>query len=160
MGAGKSTVGRRLAKRLGTQFFDSDKVIEEKTGVDIPTVFEYEGEDGFRSREEKVIKELCQLKSIVLATGGGAILSENTRKLLSSSGTVFYLQATVESLMSRTRGDTNRPLLKTANKSQTLSTLLEQREPLYLKVADYVITTDRHTLNWTVNQILKIINVK
>lgn len=160
MGAGKSTVGRRLAKRLGTQFFDSDKVIEEKTGVDIPTVFEYEGEDGFRSREEKVIKELCQLKSIVLATGGGAILSENTRKLLSSSGTVFYLQATVESLVSRTRGDTNRPLLKTANKSQTLSTLLEQREPLYLKVADFVITTDRHTLNWTVNQILKLINAK
>ena len=160
MGAGKSTVGRRLAKRLGTQFFDSDKVIEEKTGVDIPTVFEYEGEDGFRSREEKIIKELCQLKNIILATGGGAILSENTRKLLSSSGTVFYLQATVESLVSRTQGDTNRPLLKVGDKSQTFSTLLEQREPLYLKIADHVITTDGHTTNWTVNQILKVISAK
>ena len=160
MGAGKSTVGRRLANRLGTEFFDSDKVIEEKTGVDIPTVFEYEGEDGFRSREEKVIKELCQLKGIVLATGGGAILSEDTRKLLSSSGTVFYLQATVESLVGRIKGDTNRPLLKTVNKSQTLSRLLEQRDPLYKKIADYVIKTDRHTTNWTVNQILKIIDSK
>ena len=158
MGAGKSTVGRRLAKRLETQFFDSDKVIEEKTGVDIPTVFEYEGEDGFRLREEKVIKELCQLKKIVLATGGGAILSENTRKLLSSSGVVFYLQATVESLVNRTQGDTKRPLLKVTNKSQTLNNLLKKREPLYQKIADHVITTDRHTTNWTVNQILKCID--
>ncbi len=155
MGAGKSTVGRRLAKRLKIKFYDSDKVIEEKTGVDIPTVFEYEGEKGFRLREEKAIKELCQLENIVLATGGGAILSETTRELLSSSGTVFYLQATVESLVKRTKDDSRRPLLNVADRSQTLQALLQQREPLYKKVADYVIKTDRHTTNWTVNQILK-----
>ena len=157
MGAGKSTVGRRLAKKLDAQFYDSDKAIEEKTGVNIPTVFEYEGENGFRQREEKIINELCQLDGIVLATGGGAILSETTRKLLSTRGMVFYLKASVDTLVSRTKGATNRPLLKTSNKQQTLSALLERRDPLYLKIADHVITTDRHTTNWAVNQILKYI---
>ena len=158
MGAGKSTVGRRLAKKLGAQFYDSDKVIEEKTGVDIPTVFEYEGESGFRLREEKVINELCQLENIVLATGGGAVLSEVTRKLIASKGTVFFLSATVETLLNRTSSDSNRPLLKNVNPSQAFDELLRQREPLYQKVADHVIVTDYHTTNWTVNQILKYLD--
>ncbi len=155
MGAGKSTVGRRLAKQIGAQFYDSDKVIEEKTGVDIPTVFEYEGEDGFRLREEKIIEELCLLNNIVIATGGGAVLSEKTRKLLSSTGIVFYLKASVDTLLSRTRGDSNRPLLKVSNKRQALAKLLEQREPLYQQLADHVVTTDQHTTSWAVNQVLK-----
>lgn len=158
MGAGKSTVGRRLAKRLGTQFYDSDQVIQKKTGVDIPTVFEYEGESGFRMREEKVIDELCLLEDIVLATGGGAVLSEKTRELLSTRGTVFYLKASVDTLVNRTQGDTNRPLLNALNKQQTITALLQQREPLYQEIADHIIITDRHTTNWTVNQILKRIN--
>ncbi len=158
MGAGKSTVGRRLAKRLGTQFYDSDKVIQKKTGVDIPTVFEYEGESGFRIREEKVISELCQLEGIVLATGGGAVLSDNTRHLLSSRGIVFYLKASVDTLLKRTQGDTSRPLLNALNKQKTISALLQQREPLYQEIADHIIKTDHHTTNWTVDQILKRIN--
>ena len=157
MGAGKSTVGRRLAKRLNTQFYDSDKVIEEKTGVDIPTVFEYEGESGFRQREEKVIHELCQLKNIVLATGGGAVLSETTRNLFSLTGVVFYLKASIDTLLDRTQNDINRPLLNVSDKLQTFTNLLKEREPLYQEVADYIITTDRHTTNWAVNQILKCI---
>lgn len=160
MGAGKSTVGRRLAKRLGTQFYDSDQVIQKKTGVDIPTVFEYEGESGFRKREEKVIDELCLLEDIVLATGGGAVLSEKTRELLSARGIVFYLKASVDTLLNRTQGDTNRPLLNALNKQQTISALLQQREPLYQEIADHIIITDRHTTNWTVNQILKRIDHK
>ena len=155
MGAGKSTVGRRLAKKLDTQFYDSDNIIEKKTGVDIPTVFEYEGESGFRLREEKVIKELSKLEKAVIATGGGAVLSEDNRTLLSSIGTVFYLQASVDTLLSRLKSDTKRPLIKVTNKAKALSTLLQQREPLYQELADYVIKTDRHTTNWTVNQILK-----
>ena len=160
MGAGKSTIGRRLAKKLNTQFFDSDKVIEEKTGVDIPTVFEYEGESGFRLREEKVIHELCHLENIVLATGGGAVLSEKTRNIFSLRGVVFYLKASVDTLLARTQNDTNRPLLNVADKLQTFTMLLQEREPLYQEVADYVITTDRHTTNWAVNQILKYIGIK
>ena len=158
MGAGKSAVGRRLAKELGAPFYDSDQVIGEKTGVDIPTIFEYEGESGFRLREEKVISELCQLKMIVLATGGGAILSEKTRKLLPEKGTVFYLKADVDTLINRTHGDANRPLLNTPNKQHTIAAILQQRQPLYEKIAHHIITTDHHTTNWTANQIIKHIS--
>jgi shikimate kinase len=157
MGAGKSIVGRRLAKRLRIQFYDSDKIMEERTGVNIPTVFEYEGESGFRAREERIISDLCQLEDIVLATGGGAILSKNTRKKLSATGTVFYLKASVGTLLNRTKNDANRPLLKTNNRRQVVSALLKKREPLYQEAADYIITTDRRTTNWTVNQIIKYV---
>ncbi len=155
MGAGKSTVGQRLAEKLGAQFFDSDKVIEQRTGVDIPTVFEYEGEDGFRSREAKVLHELCQFKNMVLATGGGAVLSKNVRNLLSAKGTVFYLKASIDTLFNRTRGSTKRPLLETSNKRQKITALARQRESFYQEVANHVITTDHHTLDEIVNQILK-----
>ena len=158
MGVGKSTIGRRLAKKLNKQFIDSDQVIENKTGVDIPTIFEYEGEKGFREREEKVIAELCKLKNFVLATGGGAVLSENTRQLLSSAGIVFYLQASVESLIKRTQNDNARPLLQSNDKRQTIISLLEQRETIYEEMADKIICTDRHTINWAVNKIIAYIN--
>ncbi len=157
MGVGKSTVGKRLAKNLAIDFHDSDQEIVEKTGVDIATIFEYEGEQGFRKREENTIKELCALEDIVLATGGGAILSKNTRELLSKSGTVFYLKASIETILNRAKSENSRPLLKTSNKRKTISELLAQRTPLYESVAHHTINTDRHTVNWSADQILKVI---
>lgn len=157
MGVGKSTVGRRLAKRLAIEFYDSDEEIVKKTGVDIATIFEYEGEQGFRKREEKTIEEFCRLKNIVLATGGGAILSMKTRELLTRTGVVFYLKASIETILNRAKNENSRPLLNTFNKRKTVSRLLEQRTPLYESVAQYTINTDRHTVNWSAEQILKII---
>ena len=156
MGVGKSTVGKRLAKKFAIEFYDSDQEIINKTGVDIATIFEYEGEQGFRKREEKIIYELCQLKNIVLATGGGAILSKQTRELLSSTGIVFYLKASIETILSRAKNEGSRPLLKTSNKRETICKLLEQRAPLYESIANHTIVTDKHTVKWTTEQILKI----
>jgi len=158
MGVGKSTIGKRLAKKLNADFFDSDQEIVAKTGVDIATIFEYEGEDGFRAREEKALEELCELKNIVLATGGGAILSEINREILSTSGIVFYLKASLETILNRTKHENSRPLLKTSNKRKTIKDLLSQRSPLYESIAHHVINTDRHTVNWSAEQILKIVN--
>lgn len=157
MGVGKSTVGKRLAKKLNVEFHDSDQEIVQKTGVDIATIFEYEGEQGFREREENILKELCKLDSIVLATGGGAILSAATRALLAKSGVVFYLKASIESILNRSKNETSRPLLNTANKRETIQDLLEKRTPLYESVAHHTILTDRHTVNWSADQILKVI---
>ena len=155
MGAGKSTVGRKLARRLDMTFYDSDRVIEEKTGVDIATIFEYEGEEGFRKHEENAIAELCQLEAIVLATGGGAVLSRRNREALSAAGTVFYLQATVDALFERVRNDSNRPLLKTTDRRRTLAELLQQREPLYLEAADRTITTGQRGTSWIADEIVR-----
>lgn len=155
MGAGKSTVGRKLAKRLDRTFYDSDRVIEEKTGVDIATIFEYEGEEGFRKREENTIAELCRLEAIVLATGGGAVLSRRNRDVLSAAGTVFYLQATVDALFERVRNDSNRPLLKTTDRKRTLARLLLQREPLYMQAADHTITTGQRGTGWIADEIVR-----
>ncbi len=157
MGVGKSTVGKRLAKNLNIEFYDSDQEIVQKTGVDIATIFEYEGEQGFRKREENIIQELCKLEPIVLATGGGAILSKKSRKILASSGVVFYLKASVESILNRSKNETSRPLLNTANKHETIKNLLEQRTPLYESVAHHTINTDRRTVNWSADQIVEII---
>ena len=159
MGAGKSSVGHKLAKKLDRPFYDSDRIIEEKTGVNIATVFEYEGEAGFRLREQKAIEELCHLKATVLATGGGAVLDERTRKLLSTHGTVIYLKASVDELLKRTRHSNHRPLLNVADKHQAIAELLHQREPLYLQTADHTIATDRRTVSWTANQILKLLGL-
>lgn len=157
MGVGKSTVGKRLAKKLAVEFYDSDHEIVRKTGVDIATIFEYEGETGFRKREEKIIHELCQLDNIVLATGGGAILSKKTCEQLSTRGVVFYLKASVETILNRAKSESSRPLLKTPNKRKTISEILKQRTPLYESVAHHTINTDRHTVNWSADQVLKII---
>lgn len=141
MGAGKTTIGRQLASSLRLPFYDSDKAIEENTGVDIPTIFEYEGENGFRNREQAMIEQLTKIDGIVLATGGGAVLREQNRKALQNNGFVVYLQCPIEHILERTRRDTQRPLLNTEDPKQRLETLLAEREPLYLSCADFKIDT-------------------
>lgn len=155
MGAGKTTIGRQLARALSVPFYDSDKAIEESTGVDIPTIFEFEGEEGFRDREQKMIQQLTQMEGIVLATGGGAILREENRKLLKENGFIVYLQCSVARILERTRRDTQRPLLKTANPRVRIEGLFAQREPLYLACADYKIDTGIMQSKAVVNHILE-----
>jgi shikimate kinase len=146
MGAGKTSVGKMLAKRLGKTFYDSDHVIEARTGVKIPVIFEIEGEAGFRARESAVIDELTALDNIVLATGGGAVLSPANREALRSRGTVDYLRASVDELWNRTRHDRNRPLLQTADPRGRLALLHEQRDALYREVAHIVLDTGTQSL--------------
>lgn len=141
MGAGKTSVGRMLAKRMNKDFYDADAEIERATGVKIPVIFDIEGESGFRAREEKVIERLTALHDIVLATGGGAILSPANRTRLRRHGRVIYLRAAPEDLWRRTRRDRNRPLLQTANPLAKLKELHAKRDPLYSEVADLVVDT-------------------
>jgi shikimate kinase len=143
MGAGKTTVGRLLSKHYGCSFFDSDHEIEAHTGVKIPVIFEIEGEAGFRKREEAAIAELTALSGVVLATGGGAVLSPNNRDRLRQNGVVIYLRGTPEHLYERTRHDRSRPLLQTDNPLARLRELYKQRDPLYREVADIVVDTGR-----------------
>ena len=142
MGSGKSAVGRHLAKILHMPFLDSDAEIESRTGVDIPFIFEKEGEAGFRRRENEVIESLTGQSNIVLATGGGAIVADENRKLLGARGTVVYLHATVEQQERRTRRGRERPLLEGGDRSQILRDLMQVRDPLYRAIADIVIETD------------------
>lgn len=153
MGAGKTSVGRVLAKRLGKTFFDSDHVIEERTGVRVSVIFDIEGEEGFRSRERAVIAELTEREDIVLATGGGAVLSSENRCLLRERGTVVYLRATVRDLFNRTRHDKNRPLLQTDDPQARMAAIFEQRDPLYREVAHIVIETGSPSLPSLVNRL-------
>jgi shikimate kinase len=153
MGAGKTSVGRVLARRLGKTFRDSDHVIEERTGVRIPVIFEIEGEAGFRSREAAVIDELTSLPDTVLATGGGAILSPDNRSRLKSRGTVVYLRANVRDLLNRTRHDRNRPLLQTADPRARLTELYELRDPLYLQTAHLTVETGSQSLTSLVQRL-------
>jgi len=146
MGAGKTTVGRLLAKHYGCAFFDSDHEIEARTGVKIPVIFEIEGEAGFRKREEAAISELTARQGIVLATGGGAVLSPVNRENLRKNGVVIYLRGTPEHLYERTRHDRNRPLLQTGNPLAKLHELYTQRDPLYREVADIVVDTGRQSV--------------
>lgn len=155
MGAGKTTIGRQLARALKWPFYDSDKAIEESTGVDIATIFEFEGEEGFRDREQKMIQQLTQKNGIVLATGGGAILREQNRTLLKENGFVVYLQCSVERILERTRKDLQRPLLQTDNPKARIENLLAQRESLYLSCADYKIDTGAMQSKTVVNHILE-----
>lgn len=153
MGAGKSTIGRNLAKSLGKDFYDSDRVIEERTGVDIATIFEIEGEQGFRDREEQVIAELCEQNNIVLATGGGSVLREENRKSMSKRGHVVYLRTSAELLYSRIRHDKKRPLMQTNNPLNTLKKLLDDREPYYLEVSDTVVMTGKQKVAVLVRRV-------
>ncbi len=141
MGAGKTTLGRALAQRLQREFADTDRVLVERTGVPVATIFEIEGEDGFRRREAAVLAELAGRERLVIATGGGAILLEANRALMRSHGTVVYLRARLESLWERTRHDASRPLLATPDPHATLAGLLAQREPLYREAAHVVVDT-------------------
>ncbi len=153
MGSGKSAVGRHLAKDLSREFLDSDAEIESRTGVDIAFIFEKEGEAGFRRREREVIDELSGRSDIVLATGGGAILTDETRSRLESRGTVVYLHATVEQQLARTRRGKARPLLQTGNRAETLAELMRVREPLYRSIADFVVETDGRSVPAVANEI-------
>jgi len=146
MGAGKTTVGRLLAKHYGCTFYDSDHEIEARTGVKIPVIFEIEGEAGFRKREEAMIAELTALSGIVLATGGGVVLSATNRDKLKENGVVIYLRGMPEHLYERTRHDRNRPLLQTENPLAKLRELFRQRDPLYREVADIVVDTGRQSV--------------
>ena len=155
MGAGKSTIGRQLAKQLRLEFHDSDHEIEQRTGVDIPLIFEIEGEAGFRKREITVIDELTHLPGIVLATGGGAILAPENRRHLSERGQVIYLHTSVNQQLKRTARDRNRPLLQTDDPRQRLVDLMQVREPLYREIADLVINTDGKHVRDVDREILK-----
>ncbi len=153
MGAGKTTIGRQLAQALGRPFHDSDREIEQRTGVDIPTIFEYEGEEGFREREATVIDELTRLPEIVLATGGGSVLRPQNRHALAGRGLVVYLKTPVSLQLARTAHDRNRPLLQTEDPEARLRALYEERDPLYREVADLTLDTGRLSIRQIVRRI-------
>ncbi|WP_039906978.1 MULTISPECIES: shikimate kinase AroK [Candidatus Regiella] len=159
MGAGKSTIGRQLAQQLNMEFFDSDQQIEQRTGADVAWVFDVEGEDGFRDREEKIINELTEKQGIVLATGGGSVKSRETCNRLSARGVVVYLETTIEKQLARTQRDKKRPLLQQADESarHILETLAAEREPLYQKIADVTIRTDDQSAKLVASQIINLL---
>jgi shikimate kinase len=154
MGAGKTTVGRLLAKKLGRRFIDSDHEIEQRCGVKIPVIFEMEGEDGFRKREAQVIDELTQERNIVLATGGGAVLLPENRQHLKERGVVIYLRATPHELWLRTRNDKGRPLLNNDDPKGTLEKLFTIRDPLYRETAHHIIDTGKPNVSQLVNNLI------
>ena len=160
MGAGKSTIGKHLADQLHMEFYDSDVEIERRTGTDIAWVFDVEGEEGFRKREEQVIGDLTEMQGIVLATGGGAIKSTQTRNRLSARGIVVYLETPIEKQFARTQRDKRRPLLQTEEDPRdVLIRLSEEREPLYQEVADYVVRTDEQSAKLVANQIAQLLGL-
>jgi shikimate kinase len=142
MGSGKTAVGKHIARLTGAVFYDSDAEIEHRTGVDIPFIFEKEGEAGFRQREREAIDALTQLENVVLATGGGAVLHEDNRRYLAARGCVVYLETSVAQQASRVRRSRNRPLLSDANPVLKLTELMLTRGPLYTSIADIIVTTD------------------
>lgn len=155
MGAGKSAVGRHLARMLHLDFVDSDEEIENRTGVDISFIFEKEGEAGFRRREVRVIDELSQLDGIVLATGGGAIVDPDSRSRLGARGFVVYLNTSVRQQLERTGRGRERPLLENCDKTHVLEELMKVRDPLYREVADLIIDTDGRRVQAVARQILE-----
>ncbi|AWH88566.1 MULTISPECIES: shikimate kinase AroK [Limnobaculum] len=157
MGAGKSTIGRQLAQQLNMEFVDSDHEIERRTGADIAWVFDVEGEEGFRDREEKVINELTEKQGIVLATGGGSVKSKETRNRLSARGIVVYLETTIEKQLARTQRDKKRPLLQVDTPREVLEALALERNPLYEEIADVTIQTDDQSAKVVANQIIQLI---
>ena len=155
MGAGKSTIGRLLAKELHLPFKDSDKEIEVRTGANIPWIFDKEGEPGFRERETAMIAELCNADGVVLATGGGAVMRPENRLALRNGGRVVYLHASIEQQVARTARDRNRPLLRSANPEKILRDLLAIRDPLYREIADIIVETNERPPRMVVLDILE-----
>ncbi|AAK03308.1 TPA: shikimate kinase AroK [Pasteurella multocida] len=159
MGAGKSTIGRQLAQLLSMDFVDSDNEIEQRAGADISWIFDVEGEDGFRKREERIINELTQRQGIVLSTGGGAVLSKENRNHLSARGIVIYLETTVEKQYQRTQRDKKRPLLQEVeDPRQVLEDLAKIRNPLYEEIADITLPTDEQSAKVMATQIVDLID--
>lgn len=157
MGAGKSTVGRVLANILSFDFQDTDHVIEQRTGADIPWIFDVEGEEGFRDRESIVLKELLEREQVVIATGGGVVVREENRGLLKNIGTTVYLTTDVKHLIARTTRDKKRPLLQVENPQQRVIDLFNERDPLYREIADYVIETDSQSPKSVADLVAKTI---
>ena len=157
MGSGKTTLGKVLSKKLDKDFYDSDQVIEEKLGVNVPMIFEYEGEAGFREREKDILRELVSKQNIVLATGGGIILSESNRDLLAKNGIVIYLKSNQKDLVLRMKNDKTRPLLKNGNVELIIKKLCQEREPLYEEIADFKIATKNKRIYEVVNEIIRVI---
>ena len=160
MGAGKTTVGRALAHRMKRAFVDTDRVLVERTGVPVATVFEIEGEDGFRRRESLVLREVCEEDGRVVATGGGIVLAEENRRVMRESGTVVYLRARLESLWERTRHDASRPLLATPDPKGRLAELLLEREPLYRDAAHVVVDSGSQSASTLVNRVLAALRAR
>lgn len=156
MGTGKSTVGKKLAKKSSQQFYDCDHEIEDRTGASINLIFEIEGEEGFRKREARLLDELTSMSNIVLATGGGAVLDKENRTLLSARGFVVYLKSDINQLLKRTSRDAKRPLLQNAEPEAVLRELLEIRGPLYEEVANLVIDTAGLSINDIIAQIMSV----
>ncbi|MBX2882159.1 MAG: shikimate kinase [Granulosicoccus sp.] len=159
MGAGKSTVGRALAKKLDYDFYDSDREIEDRCGVDIPTIFDYEGEVGFRDRESRVLEELTTLPDVVIATGGGSILRDENREYL-KRGYVVLLSVDIKEQLRRVAHDTQRPLLQGDNPEKKLHDLMKARGPIYAAAADVEIATDARRMHYVVARIMKHLRSK
>ncbi len=155
MGAGKSAVGRQLAKLLHLSFVDSDDEIETRTGVDIPFIFEKEGEDGFRKREAKVIDDLSAMESVILATGGGAVVDPQNRSRLGARGFVVYLYTTVDQQLARTQKGRERPMLANGDSRKILEDLMAVRDPLYREIADLTVETDGRKVKAVASEILE-----
>ena len=157
MGSGKTTVGKQLAKRTRMDFIDSDHLIEERCGVSISTIFDIEGEDGFRKRETKMLQELCDRTNMVLATGGGAVTSEENRILVRKSGYVVYLQTSIKTQIARTQKTRNRPLLENVDAQEKLTELMEERGKLYEQEADLVVKSGERVVSKVVEEILQAV---
>jgi len=161
MGAGKSTIGKQLAQQLKMDFYDSDREIENRAGVDIDWIFDVEGEDGFRVREQGVIEELTSMQPIVLATGGGAIVDAENRKFLGGRRVVIYLDTSLEQQLERTRRDRRRPLISRAEDPEAaIRDLHKERSPLYEELADYKISTDKGSVRQVAKQIVDMLNTE
>lgn len=153
MGAGKTTLGKALAHKTGQEFVDTDRLLVERTGVPVATIFEIEGEAGFRRRESDLLAELSERNGIVLATGGGAVIDADNRQALGGRGLVVYLHATVQQQLARTQRCENRPLLQAPDRREVLERLLRERDPLYREIADLVLESDGHNAKWLVKEI-------
>jgi shikimate kinase len=160
MGSGKTTLGRALAQRLDVPFADTDRMLVERTGVPVTTIFEIEGEEGFRRRESAVLAELATGEDRVVATGGGAVLSAANREVMRSGGTVIYLRARLDHLWERTRHDTSRPLLATPDPRATLAAILEARDPLYREVAHIVVDTGSQSAATLVSRVVAALKAR
>jgi len=154
MGAGKTTLGKALARRTGQEFVDTDRLLVERTGVPVTTIFEFEGEEGFRKRESALLREVATRSGCVVATGGGAVLCAENRHAMRAAGTVIYLRARLESLWERLRHDATRPLLATPDPRGTLAAILEQRDPLYREAAHLVVDTGAQSASTLVSRVM------